>query len=71
MLKFYRQTGPSISPFNAWVLMKSLETIALRVDRQAATAATLAAWLETQPGVAEVRYPRLQAIRSMSWQNAR
>ena len=59
MLKFYRQTGPSISPFNAWVLMKSLETIALRVDRQAQTAATLAAWLEARPGVAEVRYPGL------------
>ncbi len=59
MLKFYRQTGPSISPFNAWVLMKSLETIGLRVERQAQTAATLAAWLEAQPGIAEVRYPGL------------
>ena len=59
MLKFYRQTGPSISPFNAWVLMKSLETIGLRVERQAQTAATLAAWLEAQPGIAEVRYPSL------------
>ena len=34
MLKFYRQTGPTISPFNAWVLLKSLETLALRVDRK-------------------------------------
>jgi O-succinylhomoserine sulfhydrylase len=59
MLKFYRQTGPSISPFNAWVLMKSLETIGLRVERQAQTAATLAAWLKAQPGIAEVRYPGL------------
>ena len=59
MLKFYRQTGPSISPFNAWVLIKSLETIGLRVERQAQTAATLAAWLEAQPGIAEVRYPGL------------
>ena len=59
MLKFYRQTGPSISPFNAWVLMKSLETIGLRVERQAQTAARLAAWLEAQPGIAEVRYPGL------------
>ena len=59
MLKFYRQTGPSISPFNAWVLMKSLETIGLRVERQVQTAATLAAWLEAQPGIAEVRYPGL------------
>jgi O-succinylhomoserine sulfhydrylase len=59
MLKFYRQTGPSISPFNAWVLMKSLETTGLRVERQAQTAATLAAWLKAQPGIAEVRYPGL------------
>ena len=36
MLKLYRQTGPTISSFNVWVLLKSLETLALRVDRQAA-----------------------------------
>ena len=36
MLKFYRRTCPTISLFNAWVLLKSLETLALRVDRQAA-----------------------------------
>jgi len=59
MLKFYRQTGPSISPFNAWVLLKSLETLALRVDRQAANAAALASWLETQPGITKLRYPGL------------
>ena len=50
MLKFYRQTGPTISPFNAWVLMKSLETIALRVEKQAENAATIAGWLEGRPG---------------------
>ena len=59
MLKFYRQTGPTISPFNAWVLLKSLETLALRVDRQAANAAGLASWLEARPDVAELRYPGL------------
>ena len=59
MLKFYRQTGPTISPFNAWVLLKSLETLALRVDRQAASAASLASWLESRPDVAGLRYPGL------------
>ena len=59
MLKFYRQTGPSISPFNAWVLLKSLETLSLRVDRQAATALDLALWLESRTDIAELRYPGL------------
>ena len=61
MLKFYRQTGPTISPFNAWVLMKSLETIALRVERQADNAAAVAAWLEGRPGVVKMRYPGLES----------
>jgi O-succinylhomoserine sulfhydrylase len=54
-----RHTGPSISPFNAWVLLKSLETLRLRVDHQCATALDLATWLESHPGVAHVRYPFL------------
>ena len=61
MLKFYRQTGPTISPFNAWVLMKSLETIALRVERQAENAAAIAAWLQDRPGVVKMRYPGLES----------
>ena len=59
MMKFYRQTGPSISPFNAWVLLKSLETLSLRVDRQAASALELARWLETRADIADLRYPGL------------
>ncbi|MEC7236836.1 MAG: O-succinylhomoserine sulfhydrylase [Pseudomonadota bacterium] len=59
MLKFYRQTGPTISPFNAWVLLKSLETLARRIDRQAAHAAALASWLEARPDIATLRYPGL------------
>ena len=59
MLKFYRQTGPTISPFNAWILLKSLETLALRVDHQAATAAGLASWLEARSDIATLRYPGL------------
>ena len=61
MLKFYRQTGPTISPFNAWVLMKSLETIALRVEKQAENAAAIAGWLEGRPGVVKMRYPGLES----------
>ncbi|MGB2000836.1 MAG: O-succinylhomoserine sulfhydrylase [Candidatus Puniceispirillaceae bacterium] len=59
MLKFYRQTGPTISPFNAWVLLKSLETLSLRVDRQAANALDLAGWLESRMDIVDLRYPGL------------
>ena len=59
MMKFYRQTGPSISPFNAWVLLKSLETLSLRVERQAASALELARWLESRMDIAELSYPGL------------
>jgi O-succinylhomoserine sulfhydrylase len=52
-----RQTGPSMSPFNAWVLLKGLETLTLRVDRQVRNAAALADMLATLPGVTRVLYP--------------
>ena len=54
-----RNTGPSMSPFNAWVLVKSLETLRLRVEQQTASALRIATWLETHPAVASVRYPFL------------
>ena len=56
---FLRNTGPSLSPFNAWVLLKGLETMSLRVRAQTAAALRLATWLEAQPGIAGVRYPFL------------
>src|SRR5246127_123824 len=56
---FYRHTGPSLSPFNAWLLLKGLETLELRVDRQCRTAATIAGYLESHPKVALVLYPGL------------
>ena len=56
-----RNTGPSISPFNAWVLVKSLETLRLRVDHQCASALQIATWLQQHPGVASVRYPYLES----------
>ncbi len=54
-----RNTGPSMSAFNAWVLLKGLETLSLRVRHQTASALRLATWLEGQPGVSQVRYPYL------------
>jgi O-succinylhomoserine sulfhydrylase len=56
---FYRHTGPSLSPFNAWLLLKGLETLELRVDRQCRTAATIAGYLETHPKIVRVLYPGL------------
>jgi O-succinylhomoserine sulfhydrylase len=54
---FYRHTGPSLSPFNAWVMLKGLETLALRVDRHCASAARIAGFLAEQPGIRKVIYP--------------
>jgi O-succinylhomoserine sulfhydrylase len=54
-----RHTGPTMSPFNAWVVLKGLETMRLRVERQTATALELARWLEQHPAVDGVRYPWL------------
>jgi len=52
-----RQTGPSLSPFNAWVLLKGLETLCVRVRRQTDTAATVAVALSEQPKVSRLIYP--------------
>ncbi len=54
-----RHTGPSMSPFNAWVLLKGLETMRLRVDHQCAAALRIAGVLEEHPRVRSVRYPFL------------
>ncbi len=56
---FIRHTGPALSPFNAWVLVKALETLTLRVDRQTATALRIAEHLEEHPAVRRVWYPWL------------
>ena len=52
-----RNTGPSLSPFNAWVLVKGLETLSLRVDRSCQTAAKIADRLHEQPGIQRLLYP--------------
>ena len=54
-----RNTGPSMSPFNAWVLVKSLETLRLRVEQQSRSTLRIATWLQEHPAVAGVRYPYL------------
>jgi O-succinylhomoserine sulfhydrylase len=56
---FCRQTGPSLSPFNAWVLSKSLETLHVRMDRHCENALHLAQWLELHPEIVDVKYPYL------------
>ena len=56
---FFRHTGPSMSPFNAWVLLKGLETIGLRVERHSANAAAVATALEGVKKVGRVLYPGL------------
>jgi O-succinylhomoserine sulfhydrylase len=54
---FLRQTGPAISPFNAWVMLKALETLPLRVRQQAHNAAIIAEWLASRPGLSRVIFP--------------
>ncbi len=70
---FIRHTGPSLSPFNAWVLLKGLETLDLRVRRQCQTAAALADLIADHPRVQSCRYPfrkdhpqNALAVRQMS-----
>ncbi len=56
---FVRTAGPSMSPFNAWVFLKGLETLGLRMRAHCASAEHLANWLVEQPGVSRVHYPGL------------
>ena len=56
---FIRRTGASLSPFNAWVLSKSLETLGVRMDRHCSNANALAQWLESDARVDQVSYPFL------------
>ena len=58
---FARNTGPAMSPFNAWVLSKSLETLALRVEKHCENALKVAEFLEQHPNVEFVKYPFLKS----------
>ena len=70
---FFRNTGPALSPFNAWVILKGLETMALRVQAQSAAAEAIAGFLEARPEISRALYPTLAshpqrelAMRQMS-----
>ena len=56
---FLRTAGPTMSAFNAWIFLKGLETLKIRMDAHSANALKLALWLEQQPNVARVYYPGL------------
>ena len=59
--KLMRHTGPALSPFNAWTLLKGLETLTVRVEHQNASAHRVAEFLENHPAVSWVRYPFLES----------
>ena len=59
VLSFIRSAGPTMSPFNAWVFLKALETLRLRMDAHSANAQQLAEWLQQQPAVEQVFYAGL------------
>jgi O-succinylhomoserine sulfhydrylase len=59
LLPFHRHTGPALSPFNAWVILKSLETFSMRMERHCSNAAALAEYLQNHPNISKVHYPAL------------
>lgn len=60
---FFRNTGPSLSPFNAWVILKGLETMQLRVQAQSQTAEKIAQFLEGHPKIVQALYPTLASFK--------
>ena len=58
---FLRHTGPSISPFNAWIFLKGMETLGLRMERHARSAGRIATFLADHPKVLDVRHPSLDS----------
>jgi O-succinylhomoserine sulfhydrylase len=61
LVPFFRHTGPSLSPFNAWVMLKGLETIDLRVARHSENAHVVAEFLNGHKGITRVIYPGLES----------
>ena len=61
LIPFNRHTGPALSPFNAWVLVKSLETLDMRVERMTTNAQAIAEYLEGRKEIKSVRYPGLKS----------
>jgi len=62
VIPFHRHTGPALSPFNAWVILKGLETLPLRMKQHSENAQELAELLETHPKIARVHYPGLPSF---------
>jgi O-succinylhomoserine sulfhydrylase len=60
ILPFHRHTGPALSPFNAWVILKGLETLPMRMERHTSNAQAIAELMENHPAVAQVYYPGLK-----------
>jgi len=61
LLPFHRHTGPALSPFNAWIILKALETFSLRMDRHCSNAQKIAEFLESHPKMERVLYPTLKS----------
>ncbi|MCL4160918.1 UNVERIFIED_CONTAM: hypothetical protein GTU68_054082, partial [Idotea baltica] len=61
LTSYMRSVGPCMSPFNAWVFLKGLETLSLRMQQHSRNALQLASWLESHPDIAKVHYPGLQS----------
>ena len=61
LFPFVRTAGPAISPFNAWICLKGMETLRLRMDAQSKNALAIASWLESHPKVERVHYPALES----------
>ena len=61
LVPFLRTAGPALAPFNAWVLLKGLETLELRIRAESASALELAHWLQAHPAVSRVHYPGLSS----------
>jgi len=61
LFNFVRTAGPAISPFNAWICLKGMETLAIRMKAQSANALAIARWLEAHPAVERVLYPGLES----------
>jgi O-succinylhomoserine sulfhydrylase len=59
LFSFVRTAGPAISPFNAWICLKGMETLSIRMKEQSARALQMASWLEAHPAVERVHYPGL------------
>ena len=61
LFNFVRTAGPAISPFNAWIVLKGMETLGIRMKAQAGNALAIARWLESHPQVERVHYPGLES----------